>query len=168
MASCAARGWAWAGAQTGESQRATVSLTSAWPAPTEAAGLEGRDGAATAGEGRRNQTILLKRGRLATFTPRQRRAVSCGFAARQMRRGSWSRRRRKSICRHIWRRICGIVAMLRIHILVHKSLGAPVCEQRVQKLRGLTKGLRADACAPFGFGFAESPLRFASVHSRCA
>jgi hypothetical protein len=29
-------------------------------------------------------------------------------------------------------------------------------------------GLRADACAPFGFGCAESPLRFASVHSRSA
>ena len=26
--------------------------------------------------------------------------------------------------------------------------------------------LRADACAPFGFGFAESPLRFASAHFR--
>ena len=53
---------------------------------------EGRDGAATAGEGRRDQAIHLKRGRRpATFTPRRRRAVSCGFAARQMRRGSWSR-----------------------------------------------------------------------------
>ena len=27
-------------------------------------------------------------------------------------------------------------------------------------------GSRADACAPCGFGFAESTLRFASVHSR--
>ena len=32
----------------------------------------------------------------------------------------------------------------------------------------LAKGLRADACAPFGFGYAESSLRFASVHSRYA
>ena len=33
---------------------------------------------------------------------------------------------------------------------------------------GLQRGLRADACAPFGFGFAESSLRFTSVHSRSA
>ena len=33
---------------------------------------------------------------------------------------------------------------------------------------GLQRWLRADACAPFGFGYAESSLRFASVHSRCA
>ena len=31
---------------------------------------------------------------------------------------------------------------------------------------GCSKELRADACAPFGFGFAESSLRFTSVHSR--
>ena len=37
-----------------------------------------------------------------------------------------------------------------------------------EKLRRLAKGLRADACAPFGFGFAESSLRFAAVHSRYA
>ena len=29
-------------------------------------------------------------------------------------------------------------------------------------------GSRADACAPYGFGFAESSLRCASVHSRSA
>ena len=36
------------------------------------------------------------------------------------------------------------------------------------QLRRLSKRLRADACAPFGFGYAESTLRFASVHTRFA
>ena len=53
---------------------------------------EGRDDAATTGEGRSVRGAIEKKmGTNATFKPRRRRDVSSGNAARQMSRVSWSR-----------------------------------------------------------------------------
>jgi len=93
---------------------------------------EGRDDAATTGEGRLCRAVHVKvdGNHHATFKPRRRRVVLSGVSRASDAPRFVVARSANPICRHIWNSICGIAAMLTNRVFAHKSLGTPEIKGR--------------------------------------